>query len=189
MAQFDFRASLYYYSKGIILMGDQSIESQLYLELHEGACLAGFALGEADTVHQYAQNITERLPLEKTLKVHQIVIKSLAQTNRLEEAIAKGVDILRQLNFDPPLVPSQESIFSAVVSTDRIASQYSLEDVKTLCDQEAPSTVLNIAKIFDSFSAALYASNSPFSKSLSLWVSIVLNMSSIPTSQRCSKCH
>ena len=108
--QSNLRAALYYYSNGIAFLGPECWcnSAQLCLKLHHGAVFSSFALGEADEVDQYAQQVIDHVPLKDTIDVQQIVLKSLAQSDRHQEGISRGIDILCQLNFPIPLAPSKE---------------------------------------------------------------------------------
>lgn len=99
--QSDFRAALFYYTKGIAFLGREDCwlsDHQLCLSLHEGVVMAAFALSEADQVVTYAQRTIQHVSFQDTLRVQPLLLKSLANTGKHNECITRGVSILRRLD-------------------------------------------------------------------------------------------
>mmetsp|Transcript_3889 Transcript_3889/g.8568 ORF Transcript_3889/g.8568 Transcript_3889/m.8568 type:complete len:1443 (+) Transcript_3889:166-4494(+) len=162
--QSDFRAALYYFSKGIAFLGKECWlnDLRLCLALHEGALSASFALGESDHVVRYAENVIQHVPFEDTLGAQQLLLKSLAQTGKHDECIKRGVNILRQLDFDIPLSPTKETVMKSMASAGSIASSYSVDQIIDLCGMALSDSALGVVKIMDAFYVSCYASASPF---------------------------
>lgn len=187
------RAALYYYSKGIEFLGNECwlVDYQLCLALHHGAVSASFSLAEADDCIGYAEKVVEHVSFEDSLKVLTFILKSLAQSGRHDQCISRGLSILRKLKFDIPLSPSKETTRQAMASTDSILSQFSVDQILSLCDVTIDDSVLNIIRIMDSFYVSCYASASPFCK----YCVNLCGISTFITSSNCcsvnsvTKCH
>lgn len=124
--------------------------------------LASFALGEADNVTQYVEEIIKHAPFEDTLLAEQIMLRSLTHSNRVEECLSRGLEILRRLGVNIPLVPTGESIMNSVVSASIMASQYNVEQILCLCDTSVDESVHSISKTMDAIMGALQFTSSPF---------------------------
>jgi len=162
--QSDFRAALYYFSKGIEFLGRECWlnDVRLCLALHEGAVSAAYALGEADQVVRYTEDVMSHVSLEDTLGVQQLLLRSLAQSGKHKECITRGVNILRQLDFDIPISPTMEIVMTSMASTDCIASPCGVDEIMKLCEKVVDESAHCIVKIMDAFYISCYASASAF---------------------------
>jgi hypothetical protein len=124
--------------------------------------LASFALGEADDVTQYAEELINHAPFEDTLLSEQVVLRSLTQSGQVEECASRGIQILRRLGINIPVEPTGESIMNSVVSANIMASQYSVEQILHLCDKPVDESVHSISKSMEAIFGALQAKSSPF---------------------------
>ena len=164
----DFRAALFYFSQGIEFLGSGSDcwlnDHQLCLSLHEGAVFASFSLGESDHAVRFAREVIQHVSFEDTLEVQFILLKSLGQSGKHSECISHGIKVLNKLKFDLPLSPSKEVVMNAMASTDKVASQYSIDGILNLCEKVIETSAQNIIRIMDAFYISCYASGSPFCK-------------------------
>lgn len=158
------RAAQYYFSKGIALLGRGRWNDQLplCLALHEGAIFASFSLGEPENVALYASAMTSNTSFDESLDIQPTVLLSLSQSGKHEEVIRRGIDILRQLHFDFPSAPTIESIMYAMANTDAISSQYSTDQLTSLCEKPVDNSVHQVVKTMDAFYGSCYASSSPY---------------------------
>ena len=142
--QVNFSAAQHYYIKGIEFLGNieqfsWSTDNKLCLSLHNGAVLASFSLGDTDNVERYAKSVIEHAPLNDTLDVQVIILKSLASSDKHIECMSQGIDLLRQLNFSIPLAPSKRDIADVMVNTSSMATQYSTDHIACLCKETIES--------------------------------------------------
>lgn len=170
----NFRAALYYFSKGIYLLhndcGNNSVDqpqqscwltcARLCRALRQGAVNASFALGESDGVYRYAKEVVANSTFEDTLEVQQVVLRSLSQSGRHEECISIGTNILRRLNFDFAESPPKSSILIAMKSTDVIIAQCSLDRMMSLCEKHIDDSSQNVVKFLDAFFVSCYSGGS-----------------------------
>ncbi len=157
------RAALYYYSKGIAFLGDECKENwDLCLELHKGALRASFLLGEPDNIMLYSEKIVSNVQFEDTLDIQPMILRSLSQAGKHEEAISRGIDVLRRLGFDLPLAPDPGSVMKAMATTQAVASKYSVDQMMSLCEKDVEESVERVLTIMDAFYSSCYASTSPF---------------------------
>jgi len=161
----NFHAALYYCKNGLSFLSDNlwHIETcQLSLELHEAAASASIAVGNAEGVAQYANAIIDGpLEFEKSLVAQNLLIRSLETQGLYTECIARGLAVLRQLNFDIPTAPTPEVVLQAMAQTTNIASQYNFDHIS-----DRPEVIhqkqRNALRIIDSVAVACYLSTSPY---------------------------
>jgi len=160
----NYHAALYYYSKGIEFLGKDCWKNsaRLCLKLHVGGALSSFSLGEFDKAIKYAESVIGRVAFKDTLVAQQVILKSLTQSRKHDECISRGIDVMRQLNFDIPLCPTKEIVMNTMASTDRIASKYSLDQIVEMCEMTIDDSAYRIVKILDAFYLACFTSLSPF---------------------------
>mmetsp|Transcript_29949 Transcript_29949/g.63074 ORF Transcript_29949/g.63074 Transcript_29949/m.63074 type:complete len:1665 (-) Transcript_29949:98-5092(-) len=158
-------AALYYFSKGIIFLKPSCWHKNnmsLCLALHKGALKAAFTLGKADSVAQYAKEVESHVTFEDSLEIQPFFLMSLSQSGQHEEAICRGIEILRRLNFDIPVAPTPEAVMEAIIATDNIASNFSMDQLVNLCEKAIDDSVHYAFKIIDAFYSSCYVSSSPF---------------------------
>ena len=91
----NFQAALYHYGNGIdylrggLWLGDSTY--QLCKELHEGAVIASFALGDAAGVERFANAIINNVPFEDSLVAQTLLIRSMKSSGNYAETIARGM--------------------------------------------------------------------------------------------------
>ena len=169
----NFRAALYYCKNGILFLGDNPWLDEtclLSVELHEGAAFALFALGNVKDVAEYANAIIdcENVEFEQSLVAQNMLIRSLETLGHYGPTIARGLAVLRRLNFDIPAAPSPVIVLQAMVQTSHIASQYKLLDNSPSLSSFTPRTKVihpkqkSILKIIDSVAVACFVSTSPY---------------------------
>ncbi|KAL9189379.1 hypothetical protein ACHAXT_009054 [Thalassiosira profunda] len=163
LLQSDFHAARHYFSKGITFLWQECWLSNpmLCLALHQGAAIASSSLGEADDVASYADEVTKRASLKDSLAVQQTLLKALYTSGRHEECIARGLEILRRLDFDIPTSPTIQDTMKALSSTDAIASQYSIDQMCQLCEKTIEPSVHEVIRIVDCLFQSCYNSSSP----------------------------
>jgi len=161
-----FRAALYYCKNGIRFLGlDPWLDEacQLSVQLHEGAAVASFAVGNVEDVAKYANAIidSEKVDFEQSLVAHYMLIRSLETLGNYADTITRGLAVLRQLNFDIHAAPSPAVVAQTMIQTSSIASQY-CDVIITRPNQAIHSTQRNIMKIIDSVAVACFLSVSPY---------------------------
>ena len=160
------RGALYYFENGIKWLGQNCWDERgLCLALHEGATMASFGLGEPDNVALFAEKVTSNTSFDDSLDIQPIVLKSLSQSGKHKESIARGIDILQKLDFDILSAMSIDGIIKAMTSTNAMASKYSAEQMISLCEKAMDDSVHQKVKIMDAFYASCYASSSPLCES------------------------
>lgn len=163
--QFNAHAALHYYSKGIELIDGEmcwSIDLQLSHELHKGAIHASFALADTESVASYAQKLMDNVGFEHCLDIQPIVLQSLGLAGKHEEAINRGLELMRELKFDVPLAPTPPEVMKAVGMTDALASSFNKEQMVDMCGMEIGDNVHQVVKILDAFYTSCYTHSSPF---------------------------
>mmetsp|Transcript_30851 Transcript_30851/g.66674 ORF Transcript_30851/g.66674 Transcript_30851/m.66674 type:complete len:1679 (-) Transcript_30851:132-5168(-) len=159
------RAALHYFSKGIKFLGQDCWHKNhvgLCLELHEGAAMALFTLGEPENVIHYADKITSNTTFEDSLEIHPILLRSLSQLSRHKESISRAIYSLRQLNFDIPLAAAPASVLHAIATTDSMASKFSMDQMLDLCEKAVDGPGRRVIEIIGAFFSSCYQSSSPF---------------------------
>lgn len=149
----NFCAALYYIDKGISFLGKERWQVDLWLcaSLHEGAVMAAFALGEIEKIVQYSNEFITHVPFEETLGVQLIALKSLVLLNNLDEVIMRVFGILAQKRIIMPNSPTEEVVMNAMANIDRIASQFSIDEITNQCEKFTDETVHGIIKICKNF--------------------------------------
>ena len=127
--------------------------------------LSAFALGEADNVTLYADEVVKHMPFEDTLETQYIALSSLSQSGKRQECLAKGIEILRQLGFNIPSALARQSVIVAMASANNVASQYNADQIISLCDMNIDNTVTRVVRIMDAFHRSSFALSSPYCKS------------------------
>jgi len=168
----DFRAALFYFKAGIDFIGDEcwydDIQSRNYrvcLQLHEGAVLASYELGEVST--RYANAVVQNVPFKDTLVTETVLLKSSSlQSGKHNYGLSKGVDILRKLGFDIPATANAAHVMNAMAIVDSMASQLDFDGIMDLCEKNVDNSAQVVIQIFIQIFDALYVSamvlNSPF---------------------------
>jgi len=158
-------AALYYFSKGITFLGQacwHNKNEKLCLALHKGAVLASFALGMPDEVTHYAETISSKVKFEDSLEIQPIVLRSLCQSGKHQECLAKGIKLLNRLNFGIPIALTRESLMNTVAIINSLASKFSMDQIMGLCEEAVDVSVHRAVEIVDAMIASCYQSSSPF---------------------------
>ena len=137
---------------------------------YDGAILSSFALGEGDTVINYADQVVKHAPFEDSLLAHQFSLRAMTTTGDQDECISKGIGILRQLGINIPLQPSRESVMKAMSTTNALVSQYNWDQIINLYNRSLDESVLGVVKIMQAFFGSCYSQSSPFCESMILFV-------------------
>ena len=165
LKQSDFGVAYYYFSNGIPFLGEDcwsSDSARLCLKLHEGAAMASFALGNGDRILRHAEMVVNHASFQDALEVQQIVLRTLMHSGKHEECILRGLEVLRRLNVDIPARPAPESIMTAFMSTDNIASNFSKEQMLALCETNVDDSVHGVVKVMGVIILSCVGSSSPF---------------------------
>ncbi|KAL7546664.1 hypothetical protein ACHAWF_009998 [Thalassiosira exigua] len=162
----NFRAASYYYKSGIAFLEgcdrlwlDETFD--LSLELHEGCAFSSSALAETSLVHAYASAIVAHVQsFDQSLRAQYLVICSLTTSKRWQEAMVRGLDVLRRLKFDIPAAPTPIAVLEAMRATEGEASLHDFDtmDDRKRVDYKTRSTM----KITSALSTACYMVSSPF---------------------------
>jgi len=149
----NFCAALYYSTKGISFLGKECWQVNFWLcaTLHEVAVMAAFALGDFENIAQYSNEFIEHVPFEETLGVQLIALKALVLSNKLDEVIMRVFGILAQKRIDMPSSPTEEVVRNVMTNTDKIATQYSIEQIIHQCDRFSDESVHGTIKICKHF--------------------------------------
>ncbi|MBD2664478.1 serine/threonine kinase with two-component sensor domain [Richelia sinica FACHB-800] len=92
-------------------------QAQLTLALHEAAAEAAYLNGHFDQMETYVKEILDNTTtLEDQITAYEVKLQGLKAQNRLQAAIAFGLDVLQHLGVDVPKQPTQADI-EAVMST------------------------------------------------------------------------
>lgn len=161
----NFRSSIYYCKHGISFLGQdpwQESTCELSIELHEGMARALFAVGKIKEVKTYANAIidSEKVPFDRSLAAHLILIRSLETTGEFRDTVARGLEVLRQLKFNMPATPSPTIVLQSMAETSLAASQYNFTHISNLPQAVHPEQ-RSILKIIDSVAVACFRSTSP----------------------------
>ncbi|KAL7545937.1 hypothetical protein ACHAWF_009285 [Thalassiosira exigua] len=162
----NFQTALHHYRNGIAFLAEGprlgDVAYQLWRELHEGAALAAFALGDDAQVGQFTQAIIDRVPFEDSLVAQDLRIRSLKEAGKYTECIARGLAMLRLLKIDVPSTPSPETVIGSMRDTESIASKYmpQLTNMKQTANIDARKQ--RVLTITDAVIVACYREASPF---------------------------
>ncbi|NJR39640.1 MAG: EAL domain-containing protein [Leptolyngbyaceae cyanobacterium CSU_1_4] len=108
-----YAAALEYFTTGISLLTDDSWQSDygLTLALHQAGVEAAFLKGRWDELEQWsATALTHGKTQLDTVKIYEIKILALIGQNRLLDAIALGLSILKTLGIEFPEKPQPEQV-------------------------------------------------------------------------------
>jgi len=158
------RAALYYFSKGIEFLGQDCWHKNyksLCFELHKGAVIVSFTLGEPDDVLLHAKEVASNMAFEDSLEIEPLVLRSLSQSGKHKESMSRGLEILHKLNFDINFTPTPESLMKSLAATYGMVSKLGTDHLMSLCGKEVDEYVHRIIKILDAIFASCYASSSP----------------------------
>ena len=181
MLRSNFSASQHYFFSGIAFLQEElwSADTKLCLELHNGAVISSFALGDDDDVERYAKPVIEHAPLNDTIEVQMMVLKTLSQSDRHKECISQGIKLLRQLDFHISLTPPKEDIFKVMMSTEMMVSRLSRDQIVSQClkYQDDPSMIFKISR---SVNISSFATGAPFCECTLLLCTCCFSFSSEP---------
>lgn len=113
----NFQAALNNYQCGILFISSRDLwrgDSQLCLELHEGAAYCLYALARHSEVKLYANAIIENLPFEESLVAQDLLLQSLENAGHYTECAARGIAVLRLFKIHIPSSASLESIAQTI---------------------------------------------------------------------------
>ena len=162
---FNYYASAYFCRNGIELLHDSlwcEDTFDLCRGLHEGAASALLFLEDSSEAQQYANALIDNLPFADSLAAQNILLRSWERMGKYEEQVARGLAILRGLNFDIPLQPTPAFIMGAMAQTAGIASKYNLEEIARLRSGKTDVRKKNILQIVDSMVTGAFRASSPF---------------------------
>jgi len=159
----NFQSVLHYCKNGISFLGkDIWSESQLSRELYEGAAFASYAIGNATDTKHYAEEIVEHVRFEESLFAQLMILRSLESADEHQHVIARGLAILRSLNFNIPK-PTPFTVMETLVKTGSAASKYSMEDIISMqTSTTVDSSKRNALNIVGAVSMACYQTASPY---------------------------
>ncbi|KAL7553733.1 hypothetical protein ACHAWF_018684 [Thalassiosira exigua] len=172
-ARSNFRSALHYCKKGIDFLGDDLWSSKLLgRELHEKASYASYAIGHIDDCKKYAETVVQNVAFEESLFAQLMILKCLESAEEHEHTIARGVALLRTLNFSIPPSPTPLIVMETLIQTAEVASRYSIEQIiqmqkATVVDSEpcvnsAHVGDRNILNLVEAVSMACYQTASPY---------------------------
>ena len=78
---------------------------------------------------KYAEMVTGHVSLEESIFSYSIILKSLTSLSKHDECIAKGVELLKQLEFPLTLCPTKDEIIGTMVKTSDAMSGCSVEEI------------------------------------------------------------
>lgn len=160
-----FRTALYYHKHGITFLGDElwlGNNYELSLSLYEGAAFSSSALGEINQISHYANEIITNAGFEDTIYAQYLLIGSLQVSGRYQEAVARGLAVLRELKFDIPHTPSPMIVVEAMKQTEMEASVYDFSLISAHSSERIDSKTRNIMKLVEAISVSAYHIASPF---------------------------
>jgi len=150
----NFCAARYYSTKGISFLGKDCWQVSIWLSagLHELAVMAAFALGDFEMIAQYSNEFIEHVPFEETLGVQLIAIKSLVLENKFNEAIMRVFGILARKRIVMPIGSlTEDDIMNVMATTDKVASEFSTDQIINKCEKFSDETVHSTIKICKHF--------------------------------------
>jgi len=160
----NFRAALYFYKYGIAFLGEHAWQDDTYdisLRLHEGATFASSALAETEQVAAYVNDIiSNATTFEDSLVAQYLLICSITASGQYQEAIARGLAVLRQLKFDIPATPNPMALVQKMEQTEKEALMYDFNHIDNY--HKVGHTTRNVMKIGEAISAACFHVASPF---------------------------
>jgi hypothetical protein len=107
-----------------------------------------------------------------SLVAEHLLIGSLSVSGQYEEAVARGLAVLRQLEFDIPATPSPALVLQAMKQTEQEALMYDFS--QTAKHRRVDPKLRNIMKLVDSITSACYHIASPFLPLVSNLPSLVI---------------
>mmetsp|Transcript_29350 Transcript_29350/g.63181 ORF Transcript_29350/g.63181 Transcript_29350/m.63181 type:complete len:1300 (-) Transcript_29350:155-4054(-) len=159
-----FKAALHFYKNGVAFLANHlwlKDTSELCLKLHEGATFSLSALGENGPIPTYANAILNNVNLDDSLVAEYYLIGSLTASGKCKEAIARGLAVLRRLNFDIAATPNPMAIMQAIQQAEKESSMYNFSQLSE--DQKRVDTkTRNVMKLVEATSASCYLVASPF---------------------------
>ena len=126
---------------------------------------ASFSLSEADNVTRYANQVIENVKFEESLEVRRILLIFLFTEGKHSLCVEEGTSILRRLGFQVPTSTTIGAAMMIMKSTNRIASNYNLDQITNLCEKVIGDSAHNAFKIMDAVVGSCYATPSPLCES------------------------
>ena len=125
---------------------------ELSVDLLEGIAYASIAVGNLDDAAQYARRIidSKKVLFERTILAESMLIRSLEATGRYQDAISRGLTVLRRLKFNLPSGPSPSIVQQAMVQAGTIAEQCNFDLVPDLRTEAILPKQRHVLKIIDS---------------------------------------
>ena len=143
-----FHSSANYFVIGLGLLGrDWYITNyKLGMDLYNAAADALFVTGNAELFKSTVeQPITHARTLEDRLLASFILVRFLASSGDIEQAIARIFSILRELGEDFPAEINPQTIHMELIKTKQVLSKYSKEDFTRLPKLEEPIKLWTMA--------------------------------------------
>ena len=162
----NFQTALFNYKNGIEFISDslwsKDSTHELCRELHEGAAYCLYALGSFDEVKLYTNAIIDNVSFEAGLFAQDLLLRSLRGSGELgySDAIARGIDVLRQLKIDLPAIATPTCVFKTIRETRQITSQYTSESILKQTSSSVNARKRSIFNIFNIITGACYRQSS-----------------------------
>jgi len=163
----NFQTALFNYKIGIEFISDslwsKDSTHELCRELHEGAAYCLYALGSFDEVKLYTNATIDNVSFEAGLFAQDLLLRSLRGSGELgySDAIARGIDVLRQLKIDLPAIATPTCVFKTIRETRQITSQYTSESILKQTSSSVNARKRSIFNIFNIITGACYRQSSP----------------------------
>lgn len=139
-----YRAASDYAQTGILLLGTNGWQQQysIMLQLHDLAAETAFLIGDFDRVAQIrAVILTEAKSLLDRVSVEETQIQTYCLERNYGQAIAIGLQMLKQLGIALPAQPSSLSVKRQLTKTKQMLRGLSIETVLALPKMEKRETI------------------------------------------------
>lgn len=158
-----YQASREYAQVGLSLLGKQAWSKQypMTLEFHEISAEVALLCGDFEEMERLFEIVCDRAQsLVDRIKVYCFKIQSFFAQNKLSEAVAVALNILRQLGVEFPTSPTQSDIEAALSEIYRLMSDRDVEDLIHL-PRAIDKEKIAIVQIANRIAPAAYFIGSP----------------------------